>query len=54
MTLANGQITVSWTGSGILQSTTNIGGPYTLVLNATNPYTIPPTTIGNMFFRVQQ
>ena len=54
MTLASGQITVSWTGAGTLQSATTVDGLYTPVLNATNPYTATPTTIGNMFFRVQQ
>jgi hypothetical protein len=50
--LASGQITVSWTGAGTLLSSTNVVGPYTPVLNATNPYTATP--IGNTFFRVQQ
>ncbi len=48
----NGQVVLEWTAGGILQSATNVNGPYTDVVGATSPYTIMPTE-GQMFFRVE-
>lgn len=46
-----GVITLSWTGSGVLQSATTLQGPYVAVPNATNPYTVP-TTSAARFYRL--
>ncbi len=37
--LQGGQITISWTGTGTLQSADDVEGPWTDVTGATNPYT---------------
>lgn len=55
-TLSNGtNLVVTWTGGGLLQSATNMTGPWTLVTNATSPFTslIISNTL-QQFFRVQQ
>jgi hypothetical protein len=48
-------LTVSWIGGGLLQSATNVTGPWTLFSNATSPFTslISPN-YPRQFFRVQQ
>lgn len=39
---ANGSITVEWTG-GTLESAPSVTGPWTVVANASSPYTVTPT-----------
>jgi hypothetical protein len=55
-TLANGtNLIVSWTGGGLLQSATNVTGPWTLLTNSTSPFTSPISSdTPRQFFRVQQ
>lgn len=51
---SGGQITISWTGPGALQSSTTMApGSWTNVLNATNPCTIQPG-VNKQFFRLEQ
>ncbi|HUS35172.1 MAG TPA: hypothetical protein VM680_07470, partial [Verrucomicrobiae bacterium] len=54
---ANGTLTITWTGTGKLQSSPVIGtgAVWTDVQNgATSGVTITPAATGNLFFRVQQ
>jgi hypothetical protein len=51
-TLSNGQITISWTGTGTLQEATSVTGPWDNSPNQTNPQTIP-TTAGAKFYRIK-
>jgi hypothetical protein len=54
---ANGSLTISWTGTGKLQSTPAIvpNTVWTDVANGgTSPVTVTPGTVGNLFYRVQQ
>jgi hypothetical protein len=52
---AGGKVTVTWTGTGTLQSTTSLAGSWTAVTPAPtgNTYTAPIGATGNMFFRLQ-
>ncbi len=50
--LPGSQLQMSWT-TGSLQSTTNLGGPWTDVQGATSPYTAMPTN-SHQFFRLAQ
>lgn len=51
--LANGNLRVSWTGSGTLQESTNLPGQWTDSPNQANPQEVAPT--GNSkFFRIKQ
>jgi hypothetical protein len=38
---ANGSVTITWTGAGVLQSATSLSGPWTDVAGATSPLTVP-------------
>ncbi|NBP25284.1 MAG: hypothetical protein EBU81_12185 [Proteobacteria bacterium] len=38
---ADGSITITWTGAGVLQSATSLSGPWTDVAGATSPLTVP-------------
>jgi hypothetical protein len=50
---ADGQVTISWTGTGTLQSAERVEGPYTAAASQANPQTIQAA--GNArFFRVAQ
>lgn len=53
---ANGQVMISWTGAGTLQSTTGLPGGWTDVTPApaTNSYTVAPTAQKQQFFRLRQ
>ena len=59
--VANGQLTLTWTdgtprsGGGILQSATDLNGPWADVTNATSPHTVPidPNT-SQQFYRIKQ
>lgn len=51
-TFANGQVTLSWDGAGVLQTASSATGPWTEVANQSNPQTVEAT--GTAFFRVQQ
>ncbi len=52
VSVVNGQLVISWTGGGTLQSATNVIGPWTDVSNASNPYPIQPSQRG-LFFRLK-
>jgi hypothetical protein len=55
VTMANGKITVTWTGGGTLQTATDVAGPWTLITTATGgTYTADITTTENRYFRVMQ
>jgi hypothetical protein len=48
-------LSVSWTGAGVLQSTTNIAGAWEDVQGATNPYPVtPPAGSSHRFFRLRK
>jgi len=50
--LANGSLTLSWTGLGILEEATSLGGSWSTSANQANPQTIPAT--GPMkFYRIR-
>jgi hypothetical protein len=51
-TLSNGQISISWTGSGTLQEATSVSGPWQASSSQANPQTVP-TTSGSKFYRVK-
>ena len=50
---AGGQVTISWTGGGTLESASSLSGPWNAVSNATNPLTVTPAS-GNQFYRLHQ
>jgi hypothetical protein len=53
ISLANGEVTITWSGQARLQSASSLEGPYTDVAGATSPYKASPT--GNArFFRTVQ
>jgi len=41
MTIADGTITITWTGAGVLQSANSLSGPWADVTGATSPLTVP-------------
>lgn len=45
-------LVLTWTGPGVLQSASNVAGPYADVPSATSPHT--NTTAGPLFFRVRR
>jgi hypothetical protein len=50
--LADGQITLSWTGTGVLEEATVITGPWTPVSpQPSSPFTVPATGDGK-FYRI--
>ncbi len=51
ITNAAGKTIVTWFGSGLLQSSTNVSGPYNLVPGATSPYTNNAT--GATYYRLK-
>jgi len=50
-TVAAGSFTISWTGTGQLQRSTKVAGPYTTVSGAASPYNEPATN-QQVFFRL--
>jgi hypothetical protein len=52
-TVSNGQLNISWTGSGTLQSASDLTGPWSNVTGATNPFKTSPTS-GHQFYRLHQ
>ena len=46
-----GMMRVDWSGLGVLQSSSDVLGPYTTIANSVSGYTFVPGT-GNQFFRV--
>jgi hypothetical protein len=53
-TFGAGQVTISWTGTGTLQESTNLAN-WTLVPgNPTSPYVVPISLAPKKFYRVQQ
>jgi hypothetical protein len=48
---SGGVTTILYTGT--LLSSTTVNGTYTPVLGATSPYTVPPDSVGNKFFKSQ-
>jgi hypothetical protein len=53
VSLANGQVSISWTGGGTLQSATSLTGTWGTVPNATNPLKVTPAG-GQLFYRLHQ
>jgi hypothetical protein len=51
--LSGGLITLSWTGTGILQTAPSVTGPWTDSPNQNNPQSFPAVGIQN-YFRVRQ
>ena len=51
--LANGQVTISWTGAGTLQEATAVTGSWNPAPSQNNPQTVPTTGAGK-FYRIQQ
>ncbi len=50
---ANGQLTLRWTGAGVLESAPDVTGPWTPVQNPTNPYTVTVApTDTRLFYRL--
>jgi Concanavalin A-like lectin/glucanases superfamily/Immunoglobulin domain len=48
----SGQLQISWTGGGTLQSAPSVNGTYTDVPGATSPYTVPSGPV-QMFYRLK-
>jgi hypothetical protein len=53
VSIANGQVSISWTGGGTLQSASSVTGTWSNVPNATNPLKVTPTG-GQLFYRLHQ
>jgi hypothetical protein len=53
VSVSNGQVTISWTGGGTLQSATSLTGTWGNVPSATNPLKVTPTG-GQLFYRLHQ
>jgi hypothetical protein len=51
--VADGKITIEWTGDGTLQAAPVVAGPYTDVAGAASPYTFTPTGDAQ-FYRIKQ
>ena len=54
---SNGQLTISWTGTGALQESTNVALPFAQwkTVTATSPYQVTPATNGpQVFYRLVQ
>jgi len=51
--LVNGNLTLSWTGSGVLQEASGLSGPWTPSANQSNPQSVPATADGRVFRVVQ-
>jgi len=51
ISLDNGKVVISWTGTGRLLCATRVTGPWSVVVGATNPYTAPASSAAK-FFRV--
>jgi hypothetical protein len=49
----NGQVVISWAGSGTLEQAESVTGSWTPVSSQTNPYIVTPTT-GQMYYRLKQ
>jgi hypothetical protein len=47
-------LVISWPGNFILQSATNVAGPYLDVTNATNPYSVATSQFPMQFFRLRE
>jgi hypothetical protein len=52
-TLANGKVTISWTGGGVLQEAANLAGPWNDVTIQANPQQVTPTE-PTKFYRVRR
>jgi hypothetical protein len=50
---SNGQLTLSWTGGGTLESATDVNGTWAPVQNASNPMTITPSG-SHTYYRLHQ
>jgi len=48
-----GGVSVSWLGTGILQSAAKVNGPWLDITNASNPYLVKPLS-GRQFFRLHR
>ena len=46
-------VSLSWSGVGVLQSSTNVKGPYVDVVGGSSPYSVPATNV-QQFYRVRQ
>jgi len=53
-TQSAGTIILNWSGSFLLQSATNVTGPYEDVINGTRPYTNSTGSAASRFFRLRQ
>ncbi|RPJ20571.1 MAG: hypothetical protein EHM35_19300, partial [Planctomycetaceae bacterium] len=51
--VANGLVTISWTGQGELEMATSAAGPWVKAPLQTNPQTLPMIPMLNMFYRVR-
>jgi hypothetical protein len=55
VTSAGGNLTLTWTGGGTLQSSTNAAGPYNDVVGSSSPWIVTPSTSGpQQFYRVKK
>jgi hypothetical protein len=52
-TFANGKVTISWTGGGTLQETTNLGGTWGNSANQANPQSVTPGGQAKFFRLIQ-
>ena len=52
-TLVNGSLTLSWTGSGVLQEAPGLNGPWIPAANQSNPQSVPTTAAGRVYRVVQ-
>jgi len=53
VSLSSGQVNISWTGGGTVQSASSVLGPWTNVANPSNPLKVSPTG-GQQFYRLHQ
>jgi len=53
ITRSDSNVVLTWEGGGVLQSATNVVGPYTDVTGSSSPWTITPTGVQG-YYRVRQ
>ena len=52
--VGSGQVTITWTGGGTLQESTNLLNWTAVPGNPTSPYVVPVSLAPKKFYRVQQ
>ncbi len=54
ITVAGGEITITWTGTATLEASDSVTGTWAVVPNATSPLKVPSGGVGQKFYRLRQ